>query len=225
VLGSGGVIRIPSVAAGVPEVDYEGELGIVINTPCKNVTKGEVGSGHAMAFVSCACVNAAGVAAQALNYVGYLTVCNDVSARRWQVRCARALVCFMVVCAHGLRAPPRHCDATVCVCVCLCACGCVLVLQKKAGGQFSRAKSFDTFCPFGPALVPLSSVWQQRWRTVAPGARRQSLPECVSYRQVKNPRDLGLRTTLNGKLMQVLLAFAVLLVCDALRICCACGGK
>ncbi|CAJ1412441.1 unnamed protein product, partial [Effrenium voratum] len=27
---------------------------------------------------------------------------------------------------------------------------------KKGGGQWSRSKSFDTFCPLGPSLVPLS---------------------------------------------------------------------
>lgn len=29
---------------------------------------------------------------------------------------------------------------------------------KKGGGQWSRAKSFDTFCPLGPSLVPLQGA-------------------------------------------------------------------
>ena len=33
---------------------------------------------------------------------------------------------------------------------------------KKGGGQWSRAKSFDTFCPLGPSLVPLQGVEESR---------------------------------------------------------------
>jgi 2-keto-4-pentenoate hydratase/2-oxohepta-3-ene-1,7-dioic acid hydratase in catechol pathway len=29
---------------------------------------------------------------------------------------------------------------------------------KKGGGQWSRAKSFDTFCPLGPTILPMQSV-------------------------------------------------------------------
>ena len=42
VLGSGGAIEIPRVAAGAPEVDFEGELGVVISAACKNVSKESV---------------------------------------------------------------------------------------------------------------------------------------------------------------------------------------
>ncbi|CAE7696037.1 unnamed protein product [Symbiodinium sp. KB8] len=55
-------IVIPRVAASPPEVDYEGELAVVIGKPCKNAT-----------------------AAEAMNYVLGFTIANDVSARRWQV--------------------------------------------------------------------------------------------------------------------------------------------
>jgi len=30
--------------------------------------------------------------------------------------------------------------------------------KKGAGGQFNRGKSFDTFCPLGPALIPAADI-------------------------------------------------------------------
>ena len=48
--------------------------------------------------------------------------------------------------------------------------------QHGGGGQWCRAKSFDTFCPLGPYLVT---------------------PE-----EIANPNDLQIKTTLNGKIMQ-----------------------
>jgi 2-keto-4-pentenoate hydratase/2-oxohepta-3-ene-1,7-dioic acid hydratase in catechol pathway len=49
--------------------------------------------------------------------------------------------------------------------------------QKQwSGGQFCRAKSFDTFCPLGPVLAT---------------------PD-----EIPDPQALGIRTFLNGKLMQ-----------------------
>ncbi|MBX3388867.1 MAG: fumarylacetoacetate hydrolase family protein [Phycisphaeraceae bacterium] len=48
--------------------------------------------------------------------------------------------------------------------------------KDGAGGQFCRGKSFDTFCPIGPSLVPAS--------------------------EVKNPQKLRLTTKVNGTLMQ-----------------------
>lgn len=65
-------IIVPKCASAKPEVcfsyhskqvDYEGELVIVIGKDCKNVTKEE-----------------------ALDYVHGYCIGNDVSARRWQVR-------------------------------------------------------------------------------------------------------------------------------------------
>lgn len=48
--------------------------------------------------------------------------------------------------------------------------------KDGSGGQFCRGKSFDTFCPIGPALVPAS--------------------------EVKDPQNLRVTTKLNGQLMQ-----------------------
>jgi 2-keto-4-pentenoate hydratase/2-oxohepta-3-ene-1,7-dioic acid hydratase in catechol pathway len=49
--------------------------------------------------------------------------------------------------------------------------------QKQWGGsQWCRGKTFDTFCPLGPALVPPSVI--------------------------KNPNDLAIRTRVNGVIMQ-----------------------
>jgi len=46
----------------------------------------------------------------------------------------------------------------------------------RGGSQWCRGKSFDTFCPLGPALVPASDI--------------------------PNPNDLGIRTILNGETVQ-----------------------
>eukprot|EP00923_Selenidium_pygospionis_P037034 GHVN01064871.1.p1 GENE.GHVN01064871.1~~GHVN01064871.1.p1 ORF type:complete len:299 (-),score=53.89 GHVN01064871.1:194-1090(-) len=62
-------IRIPSIAPD--EVDYEVELGVLIGEVCKDVTVEE-----AMRYV-----------------VGY-TVCNDVTARRWQGKRGGGQWCF-----------------------------------------------------------------------------------------------------------------------------------
>ena len=102
-------IVIPRAAAGVPEVDFEVELAVVLGRPTKDVSP-----------------------ADALDHVLGYTVANDVSARRWQ--------------------------------------------GPKGGGQWSFAKSFDTFCPLGPYIVP---------RALVP-----------------DPQALALRTTLNGEVMQ-----------------------
>jgi 2-keto-4-pentenoate hydratase/2-oxohepta-3-ene-1,7-dioic acid hydratase in catechol pathway len=77
----GDPIRLP---AWTGQVDYEGELAVVIGRPCKNANESD-----------------------ALGYVLGYSCFNDVSAR---------------------------------------------VLQKK-DGQWIRAKGFDTFGPFGPALL------------------------------------------------------------------------
>ncbi|MFI4915551.1 MAG: fumarylacetoacetate hydrolase family protein [Phycisphaerales bacterium JB060] len=76
---------------GGDQVDYEGELAVVIGTPARDVSVEEA-LGHVLGYC-CA---------------------NDVSARWWQ--------------KHG------------------------------AGGQFVRGKSFDTFCPLGPTVVPAARV-------------------------------------------------------------------
>ena len=68
------------------EVDYEGELAVVIGRAGKNIRPD-----------------------QALEYVLGYTSANDVSARDWQI--------------------------------------------TRGGSQWTRGKSFDTFCPLGPCLV------------------------------------------------------------------------
>jgi 2-keto-4-pentenoate hydratase/2-oxohepta-3-ene-1,7-dioic acid hydratase in catechol pathway len=109
VVGASDEIVIPAVCAqGGPQVDFEGELAVVIAEDCSDVPL-----------------------ADALSVVGGYAVANDVSARWWQ--------------NHG------------------------------SGGQFSRGKSFDTFCPMG-APVPAA--------------------------EVGDPQSLRITTTLNGELMQ-----------------------
>jgi 2-keto-4-pentenoate hydratase/2-oxohepta-3-ene-1,7-dioic acid hydratase in catechol pathway len=91
------------------QVDFEGELAIVIGRTGKNISESE-----------------------ALDCVAGYTIANDVSARDWQ--------------------------------------------KTWGGSQWSRGKTFDTFCPVGPALVT-----------------RDEIP---------NPDDLGLTTRVNGEIMQ-----------------------
>lgn len=47
--------------------------------------------------------------------------------------------------------------------------------KKGSGGQFCRGKSFDTFCPLGPSLIPAADV---------------------------DPRDLAIRCRVNGEVRQ-----------------------
>ena len=89
VVGSGENIVLP--AAGPDEVDYEGELAIIIGRAARNVTPEE-----------------------AENYIFGYCCANDVSARDWQWR--------------------------------------------KQQGQWIRAKSFDTFCPLGPAITTVDEI-------------------------------------------------------------------
>lgn len=96
-------------ATGGPQVDYEGELAVIIGTPARDVAHDE-----------------------ALDHVLGYCCANDVSARWWQ--------------KHG------------------------------AGGQFVRGKSFDTFCPLGPQVIPAS--------------------------RVSDPATLTLTTRLNGEVVQ-----------------------
>lgn len=103
-----GPIQIPKRST---QIDYEGELVVVIGKPAKDVAR-----------------------ADALNYVLGYTIANDVTARDWQ----------------------RD--------------------KNLGGGQFARGKSFDGFCPLGPALVT-----------------RDEIP---------NPNALKIKTVLNGQVMQ-----------------------
>ncbi len=85
IIGPDEPIELPTHLAST-QVDYEGELAVVIGKRCKNVSRRE-----------------------ALKYVLGYTIANDVSARDWQ--------------------------------------------KQWGGSQWGRAKSFDTFCPVGPAVV------------------------------------------------------------------------
>ena len=91
------------------QVDYEGELGIIIGWECKNVSR-----------------------TNALNYVLGYTIANDVSARDWQ--------------------------------------------KTWGGSQWSRGKTFDTFCPVGPSFASRDSI--------------------------ENPNNLAITTRLNGATVQ-----------------------
>jgi 2-keto-4-pentenoate hydratase/2-oxohepta-3-ene-1,7-dioic acid hydratase in catechol pathway len=103
-LPHGGVIRLPENSR---RVDFEGELGVVIGRPARNVPE-----------------------SRALDYVvGYACV-NDVTARD---------------------------------------------LQKK-DVQFTRAKGFDSFCPFGPCIAIGLRPDALRVETWVNGERRQSSP-------------------------------------------------
>ncbi|MFN9644418.1 MAG: fumarylacetoacetate hydrolase family protein [Cyanobacteriota bacterium] len=103
-----GPISLPRALAS-EQVDYEGELAVVIGRRCRNVSR-----------------------AEALSVVAGFTCGNDVSARDWQ--------------------------------------------KQWGGGQWCRGKTFDTFAPLGPVLVPPT--------------------------ELANPLALGLRTTLNGATVQ-----------------------
>ena len=102
-------IELPTHLAS-SQVDYEGELAVVIGRRCKNVSQGD-----------------------ALRYVFGYTIANDVSARDWQ--------------------------------------------KQWGGSQWCRGKSFDTFCPVGPAVV-------------------------TNDHGEFDPMNLKIRTLINGELMQ-----------------------
>jgi len=120
VIGPGAAISIPATARQKPEVDYEGEMAIVIGKKIRDASPEE-----------------------ALEAVLGVTSSNDVSARRWQ--------------------------------------------GKKGGGQWTKSKSFDTFCPVGPTLLPVTGAVATALACdlAAPGGK-----------------GLAVKTTLNGALMQ-----------------------
>jgi 2-keto-4-pentenoate hydratase/2-oxohepta-3-ene-1,7-dioic acid hydratase in catechol pathway len=102
-------IVVPNVCQDRPQVDFEGELAVIIGRAARDVPE-----------------------ATALSYVLGYAVANDVSARWWQ--------------------------------------------KQGSGGQFYRGKSFDTFCPIGPRVVPAA--------------------------EVPDPNALRLVTRVNGQVMQ-----------------------
>lgn len=83
VIGHGSFIVIPRIAQQPPEVDYEGELAVVIDKPCRNVSED-----------------------QALSFVMGYTIANDVTARRWQVCSAAPHGCCVTAFVGVLRCPP-----------------------------------------------------------------------------------------------------------------------
>jgi len=109
VVGPGEAIVVPQVCQDREQVDFEGELAVVIGRRCRDVR-----------------------ASEAVNHILGYTVANDVSARWWQ--------------------------------------------KSGSGGQFCRGKSFDTFCPLGPAIVT---------------------PD-----ELRDPAQLRLQTRVNGETMQ-----------------------
>ena len=109
VCGDGDSIVIPPICdEHGPQVDYEGELALIVGRDCRDVPEHE-----------------------ALSVLAGYAAANDVTARWWQ--------------------------------------------REGGGGQFSRGKSFDTFCPIGP---------------VAPAA------------SVPDPQALRIVTRVNGNVMQ-----------------------
>ncbi|MGP1346449.1 MAG: fumarylacetoacetate hydrolase family protein [Phycisphaerales bacterium] len=107
-------IVIPTIATdpetgGPEQVDYEGELAVIIGSAARDVPP-----------------------ERALDHVLGYTIANDVSARWWQ--------------------------------------------KQGGGGQFWRGKSFDTFCPIGPSVLPGIAI--------------------------PDPQALRLTTTLNGETVQ-----------------------
>lgn len=106
-------IRVPRIcqdpAFGGDQVDFEGELAVIIGKPARDVP-----------------------IERAFEYVLGYCCANDVSARWWQ--------------------------------------------KEGSGGQFCRGKSFDTFCPLGPDVVPA--------------------------REVGDPQKLRIQSRVNGQTMQ-----------------------
>lgn len=102
-------IVVPKVCQDREQVDFEGELAVVIGAATRDVSKRD-----------------------AINHVLGYCIANDVSARWWQ--------------------------------------------KSGSGGQFFRGKSFDTFCPLGPGVVPAS--------------------------EISNPNALRITTKVNGQMMQ-----------------------
>ena len=105
----GAPVALPAGRARSMQVDYEGELAVIIGRECRDVP-----------------------VERALDYVLGYSCANDVSARDWQ--------------------------------------------YQWGGGQFCRAKTFDTFCPLGPCI-----------------ASTETIPD---------PSRLRLRTRLNGQTVQ-----------------------
>jgi 2-keto-4-pentenoate hydratase/2-oxohepta-3-ene-1,7-dioic acid hydratase in catechol pathway len=112
---SGDPIVIPKICqegvGGREQVDYEGELAVIIDKPARDVPL-----------------------ASALDCVLGYACANDVSARWWQ--------------------------------------------KQGSGGQFCRGKSFDTFCPLGPAVVPAGDVPDPQKLTLVTRVSGEEMQRC-----------------------------------------------
>lgn len=115
-VSAGDAIVLPRIAADEQQVDYEGELAVVLGRDARDVARDEAADPDSGVILGYACA-------------------NDVSARWWQ--------------------------------------------KKGSGGQFVRGKSFATFCPIGPEVVPAAEVGS--WG---------------------GPTALTLRTTVSGEVLQ-----------------------
>ncbi len=113
-------IKIPKVCHN--EVDYEGELVIIIKSDAKNVRVEEV-----------------------RNYIAGFTIGNDVSARKWQM--------------------------------------------ELGGGQWVRGKSFDTFAPVGPFVLPINDIKDKTFH-ITTKINGQTLQSGNTTDMIFNPYEL-----------------------------------
>ena len=104
-------IIVPKVCQDREQVDFEGELAVVIGAATRDVSKHD-----------------------AFKHVLGYCVANDVSARWWQ--------------------------------------------KSGSGGQFFRGKSFDTFCPLGPGVVPTSSIANPNALRITTKVNGQTMQDC-----------------------------------------------
>jgi len=71
--------------------------------------------------------------------------------------------------------------------------------KDGAGGQFCRGKSFDTFCPLGPQVVPSAQHEKARARDVV----RSGIYDASSQTElIEDPQSLCLVCRLNGQTVQ-----------------------
>ncbi len=114
-------IMIPSVCED--EVDYEGELAVVLGQDVKNISQTD-----------------------ALSAVWGYTIANDVSARVWQ--------------------------------------------SQRGGGQWCRAKSFDTFAPLGPVLVTPDELGDPQNLQITTEVSGEVLQDCSTQQMLFSVAEL-----------------------------------
>jgi 2-keto-4-pentenoate hydratase/2-oxohepta-3-ene-1,7-dioic acid hydratase in catechol pathway len=62
--------------------------------------------------------------------------------------------------------------------------------KKGSGGQFCRGKSFDTFCPLGPGVVPASSIRDPQNLTVTCRVNGETMQEASTAQMIFPIRSL-----------------------------------